>query len=435
MARIVVVGGGFGGMAAAARLAKLGHEITLLEASTRLGGALGFVEQDGYRWDSGPTHTALPAVIRDLFRKSGRPADKEIDLVPLPPVRHVFEDRTELDLPSGSRAGQMEAIEGVLGRERAETWVKHVGDLGEVWDLLRRSYLERPYDKALAPKEATKLLASRLTLHHLVQNDFRRDKHLRALALHRVLLDGQEPRNTPAWMAMWSYVEQTFGLWTVPGGFGTLAGVLEERLRTRGVTVVLDAPALDIVLEHDVPVSVSIPNGPVPCDHVVVACDPRRLPALQKYVAATMPAMPPTIAHLGIRGPVPELPAEVVLHGDPLLWLRTNGIAPDGAHAWTIVGRGKLGEDIVTSLARAGIRIRRDDIETRVDLSPRDLVQLWNGSPHGVLWQGRGTLGKVLDVRTPVQNVWTAGVHTTPGGQLPGAGLSAARLAELIGPA
>ena len=61
MARVVVVGGGLGGTASAARLAKLGHDVTLVEARDRLGGAVGFLEQDGYRWDTGPTSTALPA--------------------------------------------------------------------------------------------------------------------------------------------------------------------------------------------------------------------------------------------------------------------------------------------------------------------------------------------------------------------------------------
>ena len=93
MARVVVVGGGFGGLASAARLAKLGHDVTLLEARASLGGALGYVEKDGFRWDDGPTSTLLPAVIRDFFRKSGRPAEKEIDLVPVEPARqHRFED-------------------------------------------------------------------------------------------------------------------------------------------------------------------------------------------------------------------------------------------------------------------------------------------------------------------------------------------------------
>ena len=66
MARVVVVGGGFGGMAAAARLARLGHEVTLLERAEHLGGALTTVEQDGFAWDAGPTTTLLPAVVRRL---------------------------------------------------------------------------------------------------------------------------------------------------------------------------------------------------------------------------------------------------------------------------------------------------------------------------------------------------------------------------------
>ena len=117
MARVVVVGGGFGGLASAVRLAKIGHEVTLLEASDRLGGALGTVEQEGFRWDAGPTQTMLPAVLRDLFRKSGRPLEKELELVPVDPVRqHRFEDDDAvLDLPGGSRAAQMEAIEAAFG--------------------------------------------------------------------------------------------------------------------------------------------------------------------------------------------------------------------------------------------------------------------------------------------------------------------------------
>ena len=54
MSRVVVVGGGFGGTACAARLAKQGHQVTLVERLDRLGGAVGFVERDGYRWDAGP---------------------------------------------------------------------------------------------------------------------------------------------------------------------------------------------------------------------------------------------------------------------------------------------------------------------------------------------------------------------------------------------
>ena len=98
MARIIVIGGGLGGLATAARLAKQGHEVALLEAAPELGGALAPVTRDGFTWDGGPTSTLLPAALRDLFRKTGRPLETELggDLEPLPVLReHRFADATK----------------------------------------------------------------------------------------------------------------------------------------------------------------------------------------------------------------------------------------------------------------------------------------------------------------------------------------------------
>jgi phytoene dehydrogenase-like protein len=434
MARVVVIGGGFGGLASAARLAKLGHEVTLLEASPRLGGAVGHVEQDGFRWDSGPATTLLPAVVRDLFRKSGRAAEKEIELVPVEPAQqHRFQDDTVLDLPGGSRAAQLEAVGSALGADAAKRWVGYVDDFAEVWEALRKDWFERPFSEEHASKDARSLLSTRLTLHNLVKRELR-DERLRLLACHRVSFDGHEPRNVPAWEGLWSYVEQNFGVWTVPGGIGRLADVLAARLETRGVTALTDNPAHDLVVEGGRVVAVRVGEGTIDADHVVCAIDPRRLPELAPYVARTMPAIPPSICHIGVVGDVPDLPAEVVFHGDPTLVLRTTGTAPDGAHAWTVMGRGRLAEDIVTALHRAGVKVR-DQVEVRVDRSPRELVEQWHGSPLGVLWQGRNTLARRLGTRTPIEGVLMAGAHTTPGAGLPSVGLSAALVAQVIGPA
>ncbi len=250
-------------------------------------------------------------------------------------------------------------------------------------------------------------------MHKVVQKHFK-DERLRDLATFDALLEGHDPRNVPAWVGMWSYVEQNLGAWTVPGGMGALAGALAARLETRGVTVLTGTPALDLELSGGRAVGVRTREGVVEADHVVCAIDPRRLPALASYVDRTMPAIPPVVCHVGIVGEVPPLPAEVVLHGDPLLVVRTGGTAPAGAHAWTILGRGRIAEDIISPLQRAGIRIR-DQIEVRVDRSPLDLVQEWGGSPYGVLWQGRNTVTRRLGPRTPVPNVLMAGAHATPG--------------------
>jgi UDP-galactopyranose mutase len=74
-------------------------------------------------------------------------------------------------------------------------------------------------------------------------------------------------------------------------------------------------------------------------------------------------------------------------------------------------------------------------VETRIDLSPRDLVADWNGSPQGVLWQGRGTVRNRIGTVAPIAGVYLAGAHTTPGSGLPSVGLSAALVAQAIGEA
>jgi phytoene dehydrogenase-like protein len=434
VARVVVVGGGFGGMAAAARLAKLGHEVTLLERSDHLGGALSTVEQDGFAWDAGPSSTLLPAVVRDLFRKSGRPLEREVDLQPLDLVReHRFEDGTSLRLPGGSRAAQLDAFDA-LGPGLGQQWVDHVASYGDTWELLRKEWYERPFDPDVAPRELTALLGSRESLHRRLRRAFR-DERLRLVAGHRLVMDGHDLRDAPVMAGVDVYLEQRFGAWTVPGGLAALGTAMADRLALRGVTVLTGTSATDLVVRDGRVAAVQVAAGEVDADQVVVAVDSRRLPALAAYVRRTAPALPPVVCHVGLEGTgeeLPDLPHEVALHGDPLLVVRTGGRAPDGSAAWTVLARGRIAEDVLVALARRGIDVRQR-VVTRVDRSPRDLVDAWGGSPHGVQWQGPRTARSRLGPRTPIAGVLAAGAHATTGSGLPFAGLSAALVAEVVG--
>ena len=421
--RVVVVGGGFGGLAAAVRLAKLGHAVTLVERSSETGGALSSVTEDGFAWDAGPTYTLLPAVLRDLFRKSGRPIERELDLVPLDVVReHRFEDGSSVRVPTG-RAAQLAAFDQ-LGAGLGQRWVDHVASYADDWDVLRRTYLENPWD----PAAPSALLDSRETLHRHLRKAFR-DERLRLVAGHPFVAEGHELRNVPAWLGVTAYVEQRFGAWTVQGGMARLGAALAERLETRGVTTLTGTEAHDLVVRDGRVAAVRTTTGDVDADAVVCAIDPRRLPALAPYVARTMPAIPPVVVHVGLSGEAPDLPHELVLHGDPMLVVRRNGPS-----ALTVHGRGRLSEDILRALARHKIDVRAQ-VVARVDRSPRDQVERWGGSPMGVLWQGRGTVRARLGPRTPITGVYAAGAHATPGAGLPFVGLSAALVATEIGPA
>jgi UDP-galactopyranose mutase len=114
--------------------------------------------------------------------------------------------------------------------------------------------------------------------------------------------------------------------------------------------------------------------------------------------------------------------------------VRTGGQAPAGSAAWTLHGRGRVDEDLVVALVRRGVDLR-PHLVARVDRSPRDLVLGWGGSPLGVLWQGRQTVFRRLGPATPVPGVYAVGAHATPGAGLPYVGLSAALVAQLVGPA
>jgi UDP-galactopyranose mutase len=429
MARVVVVGGGFGGMAVSARLAKLGHQVSLLERGSRLGGALVPVERDGFTWDGGPTYTLLPAVVRDLFRKSGRPAERELELVELDALReHRFPDGSSVRLPFGSRAAQIQAVDG-LGPGLGTRWADHVQAFADDWEVLRREYLERPWDPAHLPGPLADRLRSRETLAKRVRG--LKDDRLRMMATHAAVAEGHEPRDVPAWVGVTAYVEQRFGAWTVGGGMAGLADALVSRLATRKVEVRAGVETRDLVLRGGRAVAVSTDVGELDADVVVVACDPRRLPALAPLVQRTMPAMPPVVTHVGLQGDVPDLAHETVLHGagkEPQLTVRTRGAA------WTLLGRGRVDEDLLTTLARRDLDVRAQ-VVTRVDRSPRDLVEAWGGSPYGVLWQGRQTAFRRLGPATPVPGVYAAGAHATPGAGLPYVGLSAALVAQLVGPA
>ena len=81
-----------------------------------------------------------------------------------------------------------------------------------------------------------------------------------------------------------------------------------------------------------------------------------------------------------------------------------------------------------------GIDIR-SNVEVRIDRSPLQQVERTRGSSYGVLWQGRATVARRVTTRTPLPHVYAVGAHTTLSPATPFAGLTAALVADVIGPA
>ena len=106
--------------------------------------------------------------------------------------------------------------------------------------------------------------------------------------------------------------------------------------------------------------------------------------------AATMPALPPVVCHLGLDGEPPgPLPRDRAARSTPLLVLRTGGRAPDGRSAWTVHGRGRVDEDVLLALARRGVDVcvRR---WSRGSTAP---PATWSSSGAGRRWACAGRAG------------------------------------------
>jgi phytoene desaturase len=240
VSRIVVIGAGVGGLAAAARLAGAGHEVVVHERSPVVGGKLGVYDREGFVFDTGPSLLTMPHLFDDLA----------VHPVPLDPVvRHVFPDRTVLDSSSCPEVF-LERIAAAMGAGAAADWARFWRRASRIWEASWRSVLRRPVTPAslvalswrvgdvaaIAPWRSLRALGR----HYL------RDVRLRMMLDRYATYAGADPRRAPAALAAIPYAELTFGGWYLPGGLGTLAAALLARCRSLGVSVVLDSPVSGI---------------------------------------------------------------------------------------------------------------------------------------------------------------------------------------------
>src|SRR5690242_16120266 len=210
MSRIVVVGAGAGGLAAAIRLAKVGHDVDVHERSGVAGGKLGVYERDGFRFDTGPSLLTLPQVFTDL--------ELSLPLAPLDPVvRHFFPDGTVLD-SSSTHFG--EEIAQSLGPAAAAEWERFWARASRIWRASWRSVLRHPVTPATLAGLSWRLtdlaaIAPGRSLRHLGYRYFD-DPRLRALLDRYATYTGTDPRRAPAALAAIPYAELAFGGWYLP---------------------------------------------------------------------------------------------------------------------------------------------------------------------------------------------------------------------------
>ena len=131
MSRIVVEGDGPAGLAVAARLARMRHQVTVLGA--------------GSPAPEGPAQLRLPAALRDLFLKTGKGVETVLELTPAPLLaRHELPDGTVIELPNDGEQAVAAAFGEALGGTAAEDWLRLMEHARRLWDVVRVPFVEQP---------------------------------------------------------------------------------------------------------------------------------------------------------------------------------------------------------------------------------------------------------------------------------------------------
>src|SRR5512133_521419 len=257
MARVVVVGAGLGGLACAARLAAVGHHVTVCEQAPQAGGKLGVLAKDGFVFDTGPSLLTLPAVYRDLFLATGGPLEAEVPLEPVDPVcAYQFADGAALALPNAPRPRIARAWEEALGRGAGDDWTALLDRAAAIWDATRHTFLESPlHGTRTLLAQARRVRDVRIIAPWLSLRDlgvrYLRAPHQRTSLDRYATYTGSDPRRAPAALATIPYVEQTFGAWYVLGGLRRLGDAVFARAVDRGATVRVGAAVTEILLAGD----------------------------------------------------------------------------------------------------------------------------------------------------------------------------------------
>jgi phytoene desaturase len=272
---VVIVGAGPGGLAVAMLLAKSGVHVTILERRNQVGGRTSTVEQDGFKFDIGPTFFLYPKVLRAIFKTSGYDLDAEVPMTRLDPqYRLVFGAGGELlATPNAERMRQAIAAISPADAGRLENFMtQNRKKLASFIPILQSPFeswrdLAKPRMMKLLP-----LLAPWRSLDQDLQRHFK-DERIRLGFSFQSKYLGMSPFQCPSLFSILSFLEYEHGVFHPTGGCGVITLAMARIAREMGVKILLNEPVERVLVENGKATGVKTAHRSLPADAVVVNAD------------------------------------------------------------------------------------------------------------------------------------------------------------------
>ncbi|MCB8949867.1 MAG: phytoene desaturase [Ardenticatenaceae bacterium] len=482
MNEILIIGAGIGGLSTAIRLAAAGQRVTIYEKNPQVGGKMGQIEADGFRWDIGPSVITMRHVFEELFTSAGRRLEDYLTLEPVDPLtRYFYPNGTVLDAKENPEAMATQirkiAAEDVAGYEKYLRYAEQIHRItGPVFIYDRpptwRSFLRVPFP------DWFKIDGLR-TMQQAIENHVQ-SPELRQLLGRFATYVGGSPYLAPATLNVIAHVELNGGVWYPRGGIYAIAQAMARLAKELGVTIHTNCGVQEIGVVNGRFSHLILENGEkVKGTAVVSNLD---VTTTQKHLLKNSqstihnsqfdPSCSGFILLLGINKQFPELahhnilfspdyPAEfeaIFAQGqppdDPTIYIAITSKtdpehAPEGGENWFVLvnappldgrfdwhtNQQNYRDLILQKIANFGFDVR-DHIVTEQILTPHDLAAgsgAWQGALYGASPNSRWAAFKRPHNRSKqIAGLYFAGGTTHPGGGVPMVTLSGKVAAELV---
>jgi len=259
--RIAVIGGGFGGLAAANRLAAKGHTVHIFEKRDKLGGRGYQYEVNGFKFDGGPTVITAPYIFDEIFDAAGKKRDDYFKLVPLDPFYRIFNHEGKSFNYRHQHDDMLAEIEKWNPADK-KGYEKFVGQTKKLFEKLH-PYTDQPF---AALSQMLKIMPDVIRLNGWMSTYSFISRYVKHPFLRRVfsfhpLLIGGSPLDTPSLYTLIMQFEKEWGVHYAIGGTGAIVDGLGQLFKDSGGKIRLETEVKEIIIKNKKAVGLRFADG------------------------------------------------------------------------------------------------------------------------------------------------------------------------------
>jgi phytoene desaturase len=262
--KIIVIGSGFGGLAAAVRLAASGYDIEIFEKRDKLGGRAYVYEIDGFKFDGGPTVITAPFMFDDIFAAAGKRREDYIEFVPCNPFYRIFDHQKRCFNYNNNLEFTLSEIDRWNPADK-EGYLRFIGTTKPIFEKGFLELADKPFLKIsdmlrIAP-DLIKLQSYKSVYKYISQ--FVKDDFLRQVFSFHPLLVGGNPFDTTSIYAMIHYLEREWGVYYAMGGTGAIIAGMSKLFEELGGKIHVNAEVDEILIEGRKVTGIRLKDGSI----------------------------------------------------------------------------------------------------------------------------------------------------------------------------